>query len=109
MKCAAATLSRLAYRWRPTQQLRQLGKFTVIRRTSSRVSRFGRRAMRRSEMSEIGGEAECTAALETTLMDPEATSRLIVPRLIPPVRGETRYPVGSKALPEDARMRKLLI
>ena len=35
-----------------------LAKFTAIRRASSRVSRFGRRAVRRSDMSEIGGEAE---------------------------------------------------
>jgi hypothetical protein len=35
-----------------------LVKFTDIRRASSRVSRFGRRATRRSDMSEIGGEAE---------------------------------------------------
>ena len=31
---------------------------TVIRRASSRVSRFGRRAVRRSDMSGIAGEAE---------------------------------------------------
>ena len=35
-----------------------LAKFTAICRASSRVSRFGRRAVRRSDMSEIGGEAE---------------------------------------------------
>jgi hypothetical protein len=35
-----------------------LVKFTAMRRASSRVSRFGRRAVRRSEMSEIGGEPE---------------------------------------------------
>ena len=35
-----------------------LAKFTAICRASSCVSRFGRRAMRRSDMSEIGGEAE---------------------------------------------------
>jgi len=35
-----------------------LAKFTVIRRASSRISRFGRRAMRRSDTSGIGGEAE---------------------------------------------------
>jgi hypothetical protein len=35
-----------------------LAKFTAIRRASSRVSRFGRRAMRRSDMSGIWGEAE---------------------------------------------------
>jgi len=29
--------------------------FFAMRRASSRVSRFGRRAMRRSDMSEIGG------------------------------------------------------
>ena len=33
--------------------------------------------------------------------DPEATSRLIFPGLISPA-GETRHPVGSKALPEGA-------
>jgi hypothetical protein len=35
-----------------------LAKFDAERRASSRVSRFGRRAVRRSEMSEIGGEPE---------------------------------------------------
>jgi hypothetical protein len=35
-----------------------LAKFTANHRASSRVSRFGRRAMRRSDMSGIGGEAE---------------------------------------------------
>ena len=35
-----------------------LAKFAVMRRASSRVSRFGRRAARRSNVSGIGGEAE---------------------------------------------------
>jgi len=35
-----------------------LAKFTANRRASSRVSRFGRRAVRRSDTSGIGGEAE---------------------------------------------------
>ena len=35
-----------------------LVKFAAIRRASSRVSRFRRRATRRCDMSEIGGEAE---------------------------------------------------
>ena len=35
-----------------------LAQFTVIRRASSRVSRSGRRAIRRSDTSGIGGEAE---------------------------------------------------
>ena len=35
-----------------------LAKFTANRRASSCVSRFGRRAVRRSNMSGIGGEAE---------------------------------------------------
>ena len=35
-----------------------LAKFTAMRRASSRVRRFGRRAVRRSDTSEIGGEAE---------------------------------------------------
>ena len=35
-----------------------LAKFTAIRRASSRVSRFSRRAVRRSDTSGIGGEAE---------------------------------------------------
>ena len=35
-----------------------LAKATVIGRSSSRVSRFGRGAVRRSGMSGIGGEAE---------------------------------------------------
>jgi hypothetical protein len=35
-----------------------LAKFTAMRRASSRVSRFGRRAVRRSDMSGIGREAE---------------------------------------------------
>jgi len=35
-----------------------LAKFTANRRASSRLSRFGRRAMRRSDMSGIGGEVE---------------------------------------------------
>ena len=35
-----------------------LTKFTAIRRASSHVSRFGRRAVRRSDTSGIRGEAE---------------------------------------------------
>jgi hypothetical protein len=35
-----------------------LAKFAANRRASSRVSRFGRRAIRRSDMSGIGREAE---------------------------------------------------
>jgi hypothetical protein len=35
-----------------------LAKFTANRRASSRVSRFGRRAVRRSDTSGIGGEVE---------------------------------------------------
>src|SRR6202043_2623666 len=35
-----------------------LVKFAAIRRASSRFRRFGRRAMRRSNMSGIGGEAD---------------------------------------------------
>ena len=35
-----------------------LVKFAAMRRASSHVSRFGRRAVRRSDMSGIGGEAE---------------------------------------------------
>ena len=57
-ECAAATTSRLAHRRRLAQQLRHLVKFTVNRRASSRVSPFGRRATRRSNMSGIGGEVE---------------------------------------------------
>jgi hypothetical protein len=45
----------------PRQSAGSLAKFTVIRRASSRVSRFGRRATRRSNMSGIGGEAEVRA------------------------------------------------
>ena len=33
-------------------------KFTAMRRASSRVSRFGRPAVRRSDTSGLGGEAE---------------------------------------------------
>ena len=36
-----------------------LAKFTGICRASSRVSRFGRRAVRRINMSGIGGERKC--------------------------------------------------
>jgi ABC-type dipeptide/oligopeptide/nickel transport system ATPase component len=53
----AATLSRLAYRGRPASSSGRLA-FTANRRASSRVSRFGRRAIRRSDTSGIGGEAE---------------------------------------------------
>ena len=42
----------------PRSSSGSLVKFTAIRRASSRVSRFGRRAVRRSDMSGIGGEAE---------------------------------------------------
>jgi hypothetical protein len=42
----------------PRSSSGSLAKFTVIRRASSRVSRFGRRAVRRSDMSGIGAEAE---------------------------------------------------
>jgi hypothetical protein len=35
-----------------------LAKFAAMRRASSRVSRFGRRAVRRSDMSGIWAEAE---------------------------------------------------
>jgi hypothetical protein len=42
----------------PRSSSGSLAKFTVIRRASSRVSRFARRATRRSDMSGIGEEAE---------------------------------------------------
>ena len=45
----------------PRSSSGSLAKFTVIRRASSRVSRFGRRAVRRSDMSEIGGKRKCAA------------------------------------------------
>jgi hypothetical protein len=46
-----------------------LANFAVIRRASSRVSRFGRRAVRRSDTSGIGGRSgSARFALETTLM-----------------------------------------
>jgi len=52
-----------------------LAKFTVIRRASSRVSRFGRGAVRRSDMSGIGGiNGSARLALETTLMTPNRPS-----------------------------------
>jgi hypothetical protein len=38
-----------------------LAKFTVIRRASSRVSRFGRRAVRRSNIPESGEKRKCAA------------------------------------------------
>jgi hypothetical protein len=38
-----------------------LAKFTANRRASSRVSRFGRRAMRRSDMSGIAEKRKCAA------------------------------------------------
>jgi hypothetical protein len=43
-------------------------KFTVICRASSRVSRFGRRTVRRSNAFGIGEKRKCAASLETTLM-----------------------------------------
>jgi hypothetical protein len=52
-----------------TQQLRQLGEVRPMRRASSRVSRFGRRAVRRSDTSEIGGEAECAACARNDVDD----------------------------------------
>jgi hypothetical protein len=46
-----------------------LAKFAVNRRASSRVSRFGRRAMRRSDTSGIGAiSGSARLALETTSM-----------------------------------------
>ena len=46
-----------------------LVKFAANRRASSRVSRFGRRAMRRINMSGIEGRSESARlTLETTLM-----------------------------------------
>ena len=38
-----------------------LVKFAAMRRASSRVSRFGRRAVRRSDISGIGGQVEVVA------------------------------------------------
>jgi hypothetical protein len=54
-----ATSSRLAYQRRP--ELRQLGK--VDRHAPRLVAGqpIGRQAVRRSDMSGIGGEAECAA------------------------------------------------
>jgi hypothetical protein len=45
-----------------------LVKFAAMRRASSRVSRFGRRAVRHSDMSESGRSGSARLALETTLM-----------------------------------------
>jgi len=53
-----------------------LAKFTVIRRASSRVSRYRRRAARRSDMSEIGGKRKCAACAglgTTVLLGPKVT------------------------------------
>jgi hypothetical protein len=45
-----------------------LAKFTAMRRASSRVSRFARRAIRRSDMSGFWGRSgSARVALETTL------------------------------------------
>ena len=44
-------------------------KFTAMRRASSRVNRFGRPAVRRSDTSGLGGRSgSVRLALETTLM-----------------------------------------
>jgi hypothetical protein len=43
-----------------------LAKFTANRRASSRVSRFGRRAMRRSDMSGMGKKRKCAAVDDPT-------------------------------------------
>ena len=51
-----------------------LAKFAAIRRASSRVSRFGRRATRRSNMSKSGRSGSARLALETTLMTPNRPS-----------------------------------
>jgi hypothetical protein len=53
---------------RPEQQLRQLGEVRHYRRASSRVSRFGPRVVRRSEMSGWARSGSARHALETTLM-----------------------------------------
>jgi len=42
----------------PRSSSGSLAKFAAMPRALSRVSRFGRRAVRRSDMSEIGREAE---------------------------------------------------
>ena len=47
-------------------------KFTAMRRASSRVSRFGRRAVRRINMSGIGGEAEVRGLRLKYVDDPKA-------------------------------------
>jgi len=52
-----------------------LAKFTANRRTSSRVSRFGRRAVQRSDMSGIGGRSgSARLALENDVDDLSETS-----------------------------------
>ena len=53
-----------------------LAKFTANRGASSRVSRFGRHAARRSDMSEIGGEAEVRDLRLNDVDDPFRKSRV---------------------------------
>ena len=45
----------------PRSSSGSLAKFTVIRGASSRVSRFGRRAVRRSDMFGLGEKRKCAA------------------------------------------------
>jgi hypothetical protein len=54
VKCAAATLHALLIGGDRRSSSGSLAKFTVIRRALSRVSRFGRRAVRRSDTSGMG-------------------------------------------------------
>jgi hypothetical protein len=58
----------------PRSSSGSLAKFTAICRASSCVSRFGRRAVRRSDTSGIGGRSgSARLALETTLITPNKT------------------------------------
>jgi hypothetical protein len=75
-----------------------LAKFIANHRASSRVIRFGRRAVRRRDMSGIGGEAESSDFLRAFEqsdrafnIDPPASSYAIM-RRARPYRGENSEP-----------------
>jgi hypothetical protein len=65
---SARSVTFVAYSFRRSSS-GSLVKFAAMRLASSCVSRFGRRAVRRINMSGIGGEAEVRGLRLKTLMD----------------------------------------
>ena len=100
---AAATASRLAYRRRPTPQLRQLGRERSSPCAAPRRASVDLVAERWTQQYvRNGGEADARGLRLNDVDDPEETFTAHRSAANLSCEGETRHPVGSKVLPVRA-------